>query len=354
MLTLEVLPARQGDSLLISWGPDAKPYRMLIDAGTSDTAKRVAARLREFDQPIELFVITHIDTDHIGGVLPLLKNADIAARIKQVWFNGYQQLEQATDMLGALHGERLSKRIQQLGIPWNTGWDRPVSDSIGGPVVRRPGVKPPVVKLPGGARLTVISPTPAELAALLPEWEETCKKAGIIPGAAPEPVPEPPPDMLGGSLDDLAALRSKPDPSPPNATSIGLLFSYRGKRLLLCGDGHGDVLTDGLRALGAPVKVDVCKLPHHGSRGNVSSDLVAALECRQWIFSTSGEQFHHPHPEAFARVVKGTTKGTPVLIGNYASPDWARLLADYPAATNGFEIHLPDAASPGITWPLTR
>ena len=355
MLTLEVLPARQGDALLVSWGPAKRPFRLLIDAGTSDTAARVTARLREFDEPIELLIVTHIDTDHIGGVLPLLKQPDIAARVKAVWFNGYQQLERATDLLGALHGERLSKRIQQLGIPWNAGWDPAVSDTIGGPVVRRPDRPTPVIKLPGRATLTVVSPSPTELVDLIPEWEKTVRKAGLVPGAKPEPEPESAvPDMLGGSLDDLAALPSKTDPSKPNATSIGVIFAHGRKRLLLCGDGLGNVLTEGIKSLGpTPLRVDVCKLPHHGSRGNVSNELVAALDCREWIFSSSGEQFHHPHPEAFARVVVGTKDRPAVLIGNYASPEWTRLLADFPPEEHGFSSVLPPAGAPGITWPVT-
>lgn len=351
MLSLEVLPARQGDALLASWGNQAHPHRLLVDAGTSDTARRVANRLREFDDPIDLLIVTHIDTDHIGGVLPLLKQPDIAARIRAIWFNGYQQLEQASDLLGALHGERLSKRIQQLRIPWNAGWGNPVSPTIGGPVMRDTSLPPPNVRLPGRAILTVLSPTRTDLAALLPVWEDTVRKAGLTPGAPPEPEPPAQPsDMLGGALDDLASIESTPDRSPTNGTSIAVLFSYGSRRILLCADAHADTLTDGLAALGAPVKVDACKLPHHGSRGNVSHDLVAALDCRQWIFSTSGEQFHHPHAEAFARVIRGTKNGPPVLIGNYASPEWSRLLADYPPQTNGFEIHLPPSEHPGLSW----
>lgn len=353
MLSLEVLPARHGDSLLVSWGNVRHPHRLLIDAGPTSQGKVVAARLREFPEPIDLLIVTHIDADHIGGVLALLKQPDIAPRIKAVWFNGYEQVEAAVHlrevMLGVAQGEELSRLIKKHQIPWNVGWPHPTSPTTPGPVVRLPKTTPPTVRLPGRARLTVLSPTPERLAALQPDWFEIISKAGLVAGVEAESdAPEAPGDMLGGSLEDLAALPSPPDRSLPNGSSIVVVFSYAGKRLLLAADGYGDVITEGLEALGAPYRVDVCKLPHHGSRGNVTQQLVAALDTRQWIFSSNGEQFHHPHAEALARVVLGSTGGPPVLYGNYNSEDWGRLQKAFPPEKHGYELQLPPA---GLTWP---
>jgi hypothetical protein len=33
MLTVEMLPARYGDALLVTWGLESKPHRMLIHGG---------------------------------------------------------------------------------------------------------------------------------------------------------------------------------------------------------------------------------------------------------------------------------------------------------------------------------
>ena len=52
-----------------------------------------------------------------------------------------------------------------------------------------------------------------------------------------------------------------------------------------------------------PLELDAFKLPHHGSRGNVTRELIQSVDCPLWIFSTDGTQFRHPHKQAVARVI---------------------------------------------------
>jgi hypothetical protein len=357
MLKIELLAADYGDALLVSWGSRTRPHHLLVDGGTPGSADAVAARVRELAEPIDLLIVTHVDCDHIGGILPLLDEPELAARIQAVWFNGFRQLELASDMEGVLDGERLSTRLTELAIPWNPGWAPAVSATEGGPVVRRHGEPPPVVRLGGRARLTVLSPTPQTLTALLPEWRTAIDKAGLVKGRSPRPDrPEEPHDMLGGSLEDLASLPHEPDRSTTNGSGIAVLFEYSRRRLVLGADAFPAVLAEGLRELapaGGPLTVDVCKLPHHGSAGNVSPDLVAALDCPVWLLSTSGHRYHHPHPQSLARVIVAAPDGRePVLVGNYASEEWAAFTDDYPPARNGYELHLPAASAPGAVWTV--
>lgn len=357
MFSIELLAADYGEALLVSWGDRTRPHRLLVDAGTPGTGDRVVARLRELSEPIDLLIVTHVDCDHIGGILPLLDDPQLPARIHAVWFNGFRQLELASDMEGILDGERLSKRLTELEISWNPGWTPAVSPTQGGPVVRRHGQPPPVVRLGGQAKLTVLSPLAQNLTALLPEWRTTIKKAGLVEGEAPQhDKPEPALDMLGGSLEDLASLPSKRDNSTANGSSIAVLFEYRGRRLLLGADAFPDVLAEGIRELaptGQPFRVDACKVPHHGSAYNVSRDLVAALDCPVWLFSTSGNRFHHPHSQSLARVIVGAPAGRrPVLVGNYASTEWTRFASDYPPSDHSYDLQLPVASKSGAVWTL--
>ena len=109
MLTVDMLPAKYGDALLVTWGAQRGQHRMLVDAGLASAFPAVKAKLQSFDGDIDLVVVTHVDLDHIGGVVKLLRDKTIVPRIRQVWFNGYEHLEKFNDLLGPLDGERLER-----------------------------------------------------------------------------------------------------------------------------------------------------------------------------------------------------------------------------------------------------
>ena len=78
MLELRSLPARQGDALWIRWGDPRAPRQMFIDMGTEPVGKAIRARLEALEpaqRHFDLLVITHVDADHIGGVLTAVAEA---------------------------------------------------------------------------------------------------------------------------------------------------------------------------------------------------------------------------------------------------------------------------------------
>ena len=346
MLRVELLPAGYGDAILVSYGPGATPrHTILIDAGQASTTAPLVDRLdtlRRSGGRIDLFVVTHVDADHIGGALTLFKRDTIAGMIDGVWFNGYVHLDQAFGMLGPIQGEKLTKQIVERRLPWNTGWPNPVdvAAGVGGPVVV---TRPTRKRLRGGATATVLSPTPAKLAKLFVVWDRVVTDAGLRPR---RPLHEEPelvaPGLLGGTLDDLAGLRTDLDSAEANGSSIAFVFEYQGTRVLFGADAHPDVLTAMLaRLTERPYRLDACKLPHHGSKHNVTTDLVAALDCPLWLVSTNGVRFSHPDDIALARVVSGNVGRTPEIGWNYTSHRFDRFRADHPPETSGYTLRLP-------------
>src|SRR5690606_31646473 len=94
MYNIHLLPASFGDSILIEYGDD-QPNYILIDGGpyfafkdVFSAMKKVAPRL----DTIELLVVTHIDIDHIDGIVNMLNGNELPFKIEQVWFNGWKQL----------------------------------------------------------------------------------------------------------------------------------------------------------------------------------------------------------------------------------------------------------------------
>ncbi|WP_138494378.1 MBL fold metallo-hydrolase [Paenibacillus pinistramenti] len=95
---IEVLPAAEGDCILIS----TKNNNILIDAGDYDTYHDyLKPRLKTLalnQGRIDLFVVTHIDRDHIEGAIELLTDNTNSLNpsiipIDQVWHNSYRHLQ---------------------------------------------------------------------------------------------------------------------------------------------------------------------------------------------------------------------------------------------------------------------
>lgn len=317
MLRIEVLPAEYGDALWIEYGSKSSPRRILVDCGTpsvfqSALVERIRA-VPEGKRRFELFVVTHIDADHIGGAVKLLRaRKKLKVELKDVWFNGYKHLN---DLLGAEMGEELSTEIKKQSLPWNA--------AFGGSAVRVPeaGVLP-AISLDGGMKLTLLSPYARQLEDLEPVWEKECKKAGLIPGEPIESEGEDEADdILGAEIDvlELAESDFQRDPSKANGSSIAFLLEYGKRRVLFGADAYAAVLLDSLARLpGAkPVKLDAFKIAHHGSRKNVSKELLHAVKCKNYLISTNGKKFSHPSKEAIARIIAYGRK--PTLRFNYAT-----------------------------------
>ncbi|HEX9948022.1 MAG TPA: hypothetical protein VGA98_10825, partial [Allosphingosinicella sp.] len=67
---------------------------------------------------------------------------------------------------------------------------------------------------------------------------------------------------------------------------------------------------------GSPFPIDLFKVPHHGSQANVTRELLAALDCTEFLISTDGSRFGHPDEIAIARLIT-SGPGAKVLHFNY-------------------------------------
>ncbi len=323
MLKIEMLPAGHGDCLWIEYGNPDSPRRILVDGGASGSCNRALlpklSGLDKRDREFELMVVTHIDGDHISGILELLKGNRIHFRAKDIWFNGYRHLpDEAPETLGPIQGETLTDFLVKPGVCWNAAFGK------GAVVVPESGPLPRL-ELDGNLTLTLLSPTPGALADLKPKWEAEIVKAGLDPD-----VPRPEEidscegiELLDGSLPDveeLCSLNFSEDASEANASSIGMLLEFENHRVLLAGDAHPSMLASSLDRIrdGKKVSLAACKLPHHGSKASISRRLLETLDCSTYLFSTNGAYFKHPDREAVARVIQWGGPN-PDLVFNYRS-----------------------------------
>ena len=79
MFRIEMLPAAHGDCLWIEYGSGSAVHRILIDGGPAHAYPALRQRILHLpagERRFDLLVITHIDADHIEGVIRLLLDAE--------------------------------------------------------------------------------------------------------------------------------------------------------------------------------------------------------------------------------------------------------------------------------------
>ena len=344
ILRLEMLPAAEGDALVVSYGDEEDPHYILIDGGRRSTYLHMRNRILDIPlnddgkRRIELLIVTHIDADHIEGIICLLQDDELKCEFGDVWFNDWNHLEplepgEKPVHLGPEQGEFLGALLHKQDLPWNMAFNE------GAVVVPPEPTKLPFVDLPDGLRLTIVSPTVESLIDLREEWETVVKAAGFRPGNREEALQQfadkawaklPRNVRLG----DEGVTKSV-DHSEANGSSIAVLLEYGEARLLLSGDAHPQVLRPILDRWRAEqpdnperVWLDAFKVPHHGSKKNLTPQLMNCIDCDTYLISTSGARFHHPDVDAIKIIMEGhASGGKPELLFNYRSDDngfWAQ------------------------------
>ena len=77
---IEILQAGTGDSIWISHNKK----NVVIDGGKSTSAINARYHLLPPDENIDLLVVTHIDSDHIAGVITLVEQMKIESGMVQL------------------------------------------------------------------------------------------------------------------------------------------------------------------------------------------------------------------------------------------------------------------------------
>lgn len=350
IFTLEVLPAQEGDCLLLHWGTKDAPRLAVIDGGPSKVFENtLAPRLeeirtnRELEQlTIDITMVSHVDNDHVVGIDKLFRKlqeeveGSLAPNLRKIaisrlWHNTFNDIigdktnalynkmtasftASASD--GAPHPE-IEKRIkaeaeQRLQMPADDADDlahdismvlaghaqgrslrnahavlrtsdnsipklnNPFKDGNGAATLIMSGAGNPKVKVKG-LQFHVVGPAKAQIEKLQAGFDKFLETKG---------------------LSAEAVLAGYTDKSVPNLSSIVTMVEVDGKRILLTGDARGDHIIEGLEAEGflneEPLKIDVLKVPHHGSDRNIDKDFFERVVAETYVFSADGK---HGNPD---------------------------------------------------------
>jgi beta-lactamase superfamily II metal-dependent hydrolase len=365
MFKLHAVQARFGDALILEFGTVERRRFVLIDGGPPDTFdNHLEPALQNIvgnGGTLDLAVVSHIDNDHIVGILDLLaalEEDDANERTRRfaleaLWHNSFlraldpegeitQRLQQLMTMSGAAgiatplavdafygvrEGHKLRVTAKKLKIPVNKGFaeDLIVLETAGQPVALGP------------LSLKVIGPTRANLTALRKEWLAWLEKTEADVLADPE----------------TAAMADK---SIPNLSSIVLLAEAEGKRVLLTGDARGDHILDGLKRAklldaNGRYHVDVLKVQHHGSDRNTTRTFFEAVTADTYVLSADGK-YGNPDYDTLKWIVEAAN-GRPIrLVATNRPPTIDQLLQTHDPGALGYVLDVRPPDQPSIAIVL--
>jgi beta-lactamase superfamily II metal-dependent hydrolase len=371
---LRVFHASDGDCLLLS-SSDSTPRRILVDGGRrtsyQQNTRAFLGGLRTANERIDIICVSHIDDDHITGILQLVEDevdwrafefqqvdtpgepAPTGARppeVGEVWRNGLFHLvgdqiapsvegvlesvatvlagapsEELQDLASELDdlatGERssmeLSRRLspEQLGIALNP--------RAAGPLMKRgtPGNAAGGEQVTlGKLKISVLGPSDDDIEKLRVGWqkwldanEKALRELQAEMLEDEERLGTLSPRIVANPMLDAALGEGLKKVTAANLASLMLLVEEDVFSVLLTGDGVSQEILDGLAHHGKldankRIHVNVLKVQHHGALGNVEAEFVKSVTADHYVFCGNGAH-HNPEKEVVEAFAKARLEG---------------------------------------------
>ena len=367
-LRLWVVQAAFGDCLVVEGQAGDRTRRILIDGGPGGTyqaaLRPVLVNIGKTGSRIDVAVLSHIDNDHILGLLDLFeemreapadRDAGSLPPIDSLWHNSFARAVGGADIepkvravlrdggrLGAAmpavagvlrgvgEGDALRAAALALDIPIGAGFrDGQVLVGQGQP----PGLEP--------LSVTVVGPSRTILDRLRTQWLGWLARHRA----------------KGVAGDGVRSAAISLDQSVPNLSSIVLLVELDGRSILLTGDARADQVLDGMGEAGTldgdgRRHVSILKMPHHGSIRNITPDFLRAVTADTYVISADG-RYGNPDFEALALIVEvAHEQGRRIELAMTNTTD---LVGAAPGEPPAGEIRLPGPhPAPGCHRPRPR
>lgn len=303
------------DAIIIHFiDDDNSVHNIIVDGGDkrspkfcyTDRLKKELELIFNKNEQIDLWVITHIDDDHIGGLYNFIEDNEFFTlhcdKLKEVWMNyggnGDYNVRRNGEV-GYKSGKELRNLLREEHV-----------------LVKEMIVAGQITNI-GDAKFVVVAPSKDAYNKYIKWWNkrEFGKAVSVSDG------------LIGGTncdydkkFVDFDLNSYQEDDDVKNNSSIAFLMIYQRVNLLFTADSCSSILMDGLNRFimsgRDKLKLNFMHVPHHGSSRNSSLEFLKKIESP--LFVVTGD-----------------------AMNPYNLPDKetiARLMAAYP---DGFELHFP-------------
>lgn len=274
---IDMIDVGEGDSFLLTLDdPGGGAVYVLIDGGTEEAGDKVVQHVTSHTfGTLALVIGTHLDNDHIGGLIKVVRNLTIQQFVLNVpegLLNRWQgfktlvrqsgkrpqieraakSLERAEELMNVLSANNLTPTQALAGQGWTCG----------------------------EVQLNVLNPTPARLAAA---WtEQKFEEMRGVYSPYRELV-----TLLGGGLQEAEA----PPTTEENDSSIVIELVYKGSPYALLTSDAGAAV---LKEVTTGKSYSYLKVPHHGSKTGLDEELVDRLRPRSAYIPVGTNEHGHP------------------------------------------------------------
>jgi beta-lactamase superfamily II metal-dependent hydrolase len=351
--------AGDGDSVLIQ----GNQANILVDGGRKtpfvDHVAPELAQLHQADKELDLVCVSHIDDDHITGIVELYRRRtawavhnllladgeptdeppfDEPPVIRRLWHNGFGETFQAAAAAVEgqldLHSQILSASASLADTEYDLAFGRlaqgaklairlqlnfaqsPMNIELNGPTsgqllqVADPA-EPTGIK---GVTVHLLGPFEDDFARARHDWDEWVTANQQTIEDMKEEFGQQSPGNTS-ALEFLAFAATKFSEfgdlggiSPPNLASIMFLLVEGNQTILMTGDGSAQAILEGLEHAGqmqpgGDLHVNILKVQHHGAKANMMPEFVKRLTADDYVFCANGRH-HNPESDVITAIVK--------------------------------------------------
>lgn len=336
--SLNTYPSGIGDCVTLQLSDNEGCYNILIDCGCM-TAAVEDVICNQWGKHINLLVVTHIDSDHIHGLIQLL-NTHEDLIIDKIWFNSYQrepegQVEELTekqkkilsalathlsekDLIGVINEKGAVTLSEQIlgNANWKSAWEREY-------VVQGKELSVNDGRL---GKITVIAPTVDMIEKLdkkfirlfkdkffakkMKDYSNDSSIYELLIRLADEEDELMPEENEAGAGDyTKTSLQSHvndavEDITDANKASLAFVWEKNNHSILFLGDACPVIVANYLKEKYANEchLFDAIKVAHHGSNHNTTNDLMRCIDSSHYFF-TGGRDDDRPGLACLARIV---------------------------------------------------
>lgn len=361
IINVDILPASEGDCILITIGTKDK-VNILIDGGYKETyleyLKPCLIKMNKKGEKLDLIIVTHVDADHIEGIIELLKEngnskSPKIIQIDEIWHNSYKHLQflkgynskldnreksilnnkidkgyietkndeddqYQSQNISAKDGSTLASLIYKGEYNWNTSFDK---ESVSTDNKK-------LINLKENVNIRLLGPSNNSLKKLSKYWLKELQKDKydfkltddelfddafefhMLNQREMEHQEENNEISKKNIMKDIKTLSQQKttlDNSPANGSSITIIIENGDKKLLFLADSHPQTIHKAIQDLVDQTDYkpifDLIKVSHHGSNKNTSIELLELVDSPVYIFSTNGKKHNHPNDETIARII---------------------------------------------------